>query len=62
MNCPVCSQDSSVLKSRGVERRRQCTICGHRFTTIEKLKDAEQRQQEAVQVVREAAERLKDAA
>ena len=42
MRCPACSsQDSKVLDSRPVEdgssikRRRECPICGKRFTTYE---------------------------
>ncbi len=42
MKCPVCScQDSRVLDSRPVEdgssirRRRECPVCGKRFTTYE---------------------------
>ncbi len=42
MKCPICnSQDSRVLDSRPVEdgasikRRRECPVCGKRFTTYE---------------------------
>lgn len=42
MNCPFCrSADSRVMDSRAtddgtaIRRRRQCTACGRRFTTIE---------------------------
>ena len=42
MKCPVCNnQDSRVLDSRPVEdgasikRRRECPVCGKRFTTYE---------------------------
>ena len=42
MKCPLCnSQDSRVLDSRPVEdgasikRRRECIVCGKRFTTYE---------------------------
>ena len=42
MKCPACnSQDSRVLDSRPVEdgtsikRRRECPVCGKRFTTYE---------------------------
>ena len=42
MKCPVCnSQDSRVLDSRPIEdgasikRRRECPVCGKRFTTYE---------------------------
>lgn len=45
MKCPFCGKiDSQVLESRTVEdgdairRRRECTKCGKRFTTTEKVK------------------------
>lgn len=44
MKCPFCSAaDTKVIDSRPVEdnssirRRRQCEMCGRRFTTYEKL-------------------------
>ena len=42
MNCPYCGyHDSSVVDSRsvndGIRRRRQCSKCGSRFTTQERL-------------------------
>lgn len=46
MKCPFCGKiDSQVLESRTVEegdsirRRRECSKCGKRFTTFEKVKD-----------------------
>lgn len=62
MNCRICPGETIVLETRGSERRRHCTACGHRFTTVEVLKDERRRELAAVQVVKEAAERLKDAA
>lgn len=62
MNCPVCQQPTLVLRTDGASRRRKCSACGHRFTTTEVLEEEQKRQQEAVQTVLEAAERLKDAA
>ena len=45
MKCPFCGKiDSQVLESRTVEegdsirRRRECSECGKRFTTTEKVK------------------------
>jgi transcriptional repressor NrdR len=45
MKCPFCGKtDSQVLESRTVEegeairRRRECTKCGRRFTTTEKVR------------------------
>jgi transcriptional repressor NrdR len=44
MRCPKCGcQDDRVVDSRGsregatIRRRRECTACGHRFTTYEEL-------------------------
>ena len=40
--CPECQAETRVLESRSakegssVRRRRQCTGCGHRFTTFER--------------------------
>ncbi len=46
MKCPFCGKiDSQVLESRNVDegvsirRRRECSKCGKRFTTFEKVKD-----------------------
>jgi len=50
MRCPQCQcQEDKVVDSRstkegrGVRRRRECTGCGHRFTTIEEIIHAELR-------------------
>lgn len=47
MRCPFCGKiDSNVLESRviesgdGIRRRRECTKCSKRFTTLEKIKDS----------------------
>jgi transcriptional repressor NrdR len=46
MNCPYCaSPDTRVIDSRETEgrdairRRRECTSCGQRFTTYEKIEE-----------------------
>lgn len=46
MKCPYCSEaDSKVIDSRSTEegvsirRRRECLICGKRFTTYEKVEN-----------------------
>lgn len=46
MKCPYCGEhDSRVLDSRAahdgaaVRRRRECSCCGKRFTTMEKLEE-----------------------
>ena len=42
VNCPSCHSPTRVLESRratdgaAVRRRRQCSRCGHRFTTFER--------------------------
>jgi transcriptional repressor NrdR len=48
MRCPQCGcLDDKVVDSRatkegaGVRRRRECTSCNHRFTTIEEIIQAE---------------------
>lgn len=45
MKCPFCGKvDSQVLESRNIDegvairRRRECSKCGKRFTTIEKVR------------------------
>ena len=46
MRCPVCqSGQTKVLDSRDgpdgeIRRRRSCTVCGHRFTTRERIDEA----------------------
>ena len=46
MHCPYCgSEDSKVTDSRhvegGIKRRRQCLQCGFRFTTYERVENAD---------------------
>jgi transcriptional repressor NrdR len=42
VNCPRCESSTSILETRKAEggtalrRRRQCSDCGHRFTTYER--------------------------
>lgn len=41
MNCPRCDSPTKTLETRrvpdgAVRRRRECTSCGHRFTTYER--------------------------
>lgn len=58
MNCPLCSKPTLVLKTIGEDRRRECTGCGHRFTTTEVLKEDHQRQAELLEDARALAEKL----
>ncbi len=45
MRCPVCHNDSKVVETRvndngtSIRRRRECIVCGKRFTTYEKIED-----------------------
>lgn len=40
MNCPQCNASTQVLETRaGVVRRRCCKSCGHRFVTVEVLRE-----------------------
>ena len=43
MTCPKCNDKTKVVDSRtdedSTERRRECTACGYRFSTIEVDKD-----------------------
>jgi len=40
MKCTSCNTDTKVVETRGgVIRRRHCTTCGTRFTTVEVLRD-----------------------
>jgi transcriptional repressor NrdR len=41
VNCPRCNSSTKTLETRrvpdgAVRRRRECTSCGHRFTTYER--------------------------
>lgn len=44
MKCPYCDAESKVLESRHTEdnsirRRRECTACGKRFNTFERIEE-----------------------
>lgn len=43
MTCPICGEKTKVLESKtdvdSIERRRECTSCGYRFTTFEIERD-----------------------
>lgn len=47
MKCPYCERPSKVVDSRpipdGIRRRRECSGCGRRFTTHERLAPVEVR-------------------
>jgi transcriptional regulator NrdR family protein len=40
MKCISCSGDTKVVDRRGVRRRRECVVCGKRFSTEEVLAGA----------------------
>ncbi|MFA7309132.1 MAG: transcriptional regulator NrdR [Patescibacteria group bacterium] len=43
MQCPLCQADTKVTNSRetdsgrAIKRRRECTVCGQRFSTYEQI-------------------------
>jgi len=45
MHCPFCHKDTKVVETRvneegnSIRRRRECMVCGKRFTTYEKIED-----------------------
>ncbi len=63
MQCPYCGRDSKVVDSRpipdGIRRRRECTACGRRFTTHERLAPVEIRVAKAGGRPAEAFDRAK---
>ena len=63
MQCPYCGRDSKVVDSRpipdGIRRRRECTACGRRFTTHERLAPVEIRVVKAGARAAEAFDREK---
>lgn len=61
MNCPVCDQKSRVLETDQTSRRRECMGCGHRFTTIEILRDADDRRRQIIEDAQALAERIREA-
>lgn len=58
MNCPICSRDTRILRTDDTSRRRECLGCGHRFTTTEILKEADERRQKIVDSAKALAERI----
>lgn len=62
MTCPHCDGETRVVDSRptqdNVRRRRQCLICGERFTTVEVDIDMFERMQgiEASRKIKEAVD------
>jgi transcriptional regulator NrdR family protein len=35
VNCPLCRTDSSVIRTDGDRRRRECVNCKYRWNTVE---------------------------
>ena len=35
MNCPLCHAFSSVIRTNGSRRRRECSNCKYRWSTVE---------------------------
>ena len=62
MNCPLCHSDTFIVRTDDTVRRRQCSHCGHRFTTTEILKAELERSQRIIEAAEALAERIKAAA
>lgn len=62
MNCPVCANDTRVLRSDSGERNRECVACGHRFPTVEILKAELERSRRIIEDAKALADRIKEAA
>lgn len=47
MTCPKCNESTKVIDSRtdedSTERRRECVVCGFRFSTVEIDRDLYER-------------------
>jgi transcriptional regulator NrdR family protein len=46
------------MKTTGVDRRRECTRCGHRFSTTEVLKDNLALHNHIIEEIKKFAERV----
>lgn len=55
IECPLCHSETMVVRTDGAERRRECTKCFHRFTTVEQDKELWMRVQKALARMKEAA-------
>lgn len=60
MKCPVCRQETRVLGKDAAQRRRQCTGCGHRFTTTEVLTDELKRRERILEDAKALAGKLQE--
>lgn len=58
MNCPVCANDTRIVRTDDTVRRRECTVCKHRFTTAEVLKDELERKDRLIGAAVELAEKI----
>lgn len=58
IECPVCNSETKVVRTDGAERRRRCTRCLHRFTTVEQEKDTVTKVQRALSRMREVASKV----
>lgn len=64
MKCPVCYHpESAVIQTwpgdTKNKRRRQCSQCGHRWTTFESTEDATRKLEELKTALAPVAEKLK---
>lgn len=62
IRCPLCQSDTKVTDTRGIERRRECVSCKHRFSTAEILKAELERSERIIREAQELAERIRRAA
>jgi transcriptional regulator NrdR family protein len=59
MHCPVCHHDdSAVIDSKSGRRRRRCTRCGERWSTVEIELEEWQRYQALTKQARALSELL----
>ena len=64
MNCPKCGDnDPIVIDSRqkpyGTRRRRECLVCGHRYSTVEVSVERYQLWQESEDLILNISQKIK---
>jgi transposase-like protein len=62
VNCPICSQETFIVRTDDTVRRRKCKGCGHAFTTAEVLKAELERRERIIEDAKELADRIRRAA
>lgn len=60
--CNKCHSETVVINSRDedgyVRRRRKCVSCGHRYSTVEFLKEDFDKVMKSVRTIREIADKM----